>query len=78
MPSPHQVGPTLDDVTLAGVALALGKPLVRHPKFEERILAMFGAATTPAHLKVWVQGAGGQGLGGGGRLAGFRGLAGRV
>lgn len=46
------VGPTLDDVTMEGVAAALGAQLVRHPNLERRLLEYFGQAATAAHLKM--------------------------
>ncbi|DBA82678.1 hypothetical protein WJX77_002340 [Trebouxia sp. C0004] len=46
------VGPTRDDVTLAGVAEALGKPLVRDAGLESRLHAYFGDNITAAHLKM--------------------------
>lgn len=46
------VGPTLDDVTLEAIALALGRPLVVEPRLETAIRAHYGAATLPAHLKM--------------------------
>lgn len=46
------VGPTLDDVTLAGIAGALGKPLVRDAGLESRLRAYFGDNITAAHLKM--------------------------
>ncbi|KAG2443340.1 hypothetical protein HYH02_009404 [Chlamydomonas schloesseri] len=48
------IGPTLDDVTMQGIALAVGQPLVRLPGMVERMAAYFGGETalTPAHLKM--------------------------
>ncbi|KAG1663703.1 hypothetical protein FOA52_013271 [Chlamydomonas sp. UWO 241] len=46
------VGPTLDDVTMAGVARALDKQLVRDPGLESRIRSFFGDQIGPAHLKM--------------------------
>lgn len=46
------VGPTLDDVTLEGIALALGVALVVDAKLEAAIRAHYGAATLPSHLKM--------------------------
>ncbi|KAK9840250.1 hypothetical protein WJX74_006136 [Apatococcus lobatus] len=46
------LGPTCDDVTMAGIAHALGKPLERHTAMEQRLQDRFGSGTTPAHLKM--------------------------
>lgn len=46
------VGPTLDDVTLEGIALALGVPLVTEPRLEAAIRAHYGNAVLPSHLKM--------------------------
>lgn len=46
------VGPTLDDVTLEGIALGLGVPLVVEPKLEHAIRAHYGAGTLASHLKM--------------------------
>eukprot|EP00775_Hariotina_reticulata_P011537 gene11537-11680_t len=46
------VGPTLDDVTMEGIAAAFGVDLIRHPDLEESLLRYFGDHTTPAHLKM--------------------------
>jgi molybdenum cofactor synthesis domain-containing protein len=46
------VGPTLDDVTIEAVALALGRKLVVEPRLETAIRQHYGAATLPAHLKM--------------------------
>ncbi|KAK9846826.1 hypothetical protein WJX84_007716 [Apatococcus fuscideae] len=46
------LGPTHDDVTMAGIADALGKPLERHPTLEQRLQDRFGSGTTAAHLKM--------------------------
>ncbi len=35
------IGPTHDDITSASVAKALGRPLVRHPEAERRLLAYY-------------------------------------
>lgn len=36
------VGPTPDDVTIAGVARGLGRPVVRHPELESLVRALYG------------------------------------
>lgn len=46
------VGPTHDDVTIAGVAEGLDRRVVKHPALEQRIRAHFGAAVTNAHLRM--------------------------
>ena len=46
------VGPTHDDVTLASVAAAFGRPVVRHPEFEARVRAQYGARLQDAHLRM--------------------------
>eukprot|EP00878_Enallax_costatus_P028716 GHUV01031051.1.p1 GENE.GHUV01031051.1~~GHUV01031051.1.p1 ORF type:complete len:571 (+),score=152.40 GHUV01031051.1:434-2146(+) len=46
------VGPTLDDVTMEGIAAAFGVDVIRHPDLEESLLHYFGDDTTPAHLKM--------------------------
>lgn len=46
------VGPTHDDVTIGGVAQALGRPVVRHPAIEEMLRARFGASLNAAHLRL--------------------------
>jgi len=46
------IGPTPDDVTMAGVAAALGRPLVRHEALEERIRGYFGDRLLEGHLKM--------------------------
>ncbi|KAG2492852.1 hypothetical protein HYH03_009006 [Edaphochlamys debaryana] len=48
------IGPTVDDVTMEGIALAVGQPLVRLPDMVDRLAIYFGgeAALTPAHLKM--------------------------
>ena len=47
-------GPTLDDVTMAGLAEAFGQKLALHPQLEARIRAYFGGGgtLTQAHLKM--------------------------
>lgn len=44
------VGPTHDDITMEGVALGLGVPLIRHPEIEARIREHFGARVTASVL----------------------------
>jgi FAD synthetase len=46
------IGPTLDDVTMDGVARFLGKKLSRHQGLEARMRGFFGDSITPAHLKM--------------------------
>ncbi len=46
------VGPTHDDVTIAGVALALGVRVVRHPLLEEQIQKFSGGKVDEAGLKL--------------------------
>lgn len=46
------VGPTHDDVTIEGVALALGRRVIRHPEIEESLRAFYGAKINPARLKM--------------------------
>ena len=46
------VGPTHDDVTIAGVARAFDVPVVRHPELEAQLHAYYGAAVLPAHLRM--------------------------
>ena len=44
--------PTLDDVTMDGVARFLGKKLSRHGGLETRIRGFFGESVSEAHLKM--------------------------
>jgi len=44
------VGPTHDDVTLAGIASGFNLPIVRHPKLEAIIRGYFGEKTDESHL----------------------------
>lgn len=44
------VGPTHDDVTLAGIASGFDVPVVRHPKLEAIIRGYFGDKTDESHL----------------------------
>ena len=46
------VGPTHDDVTMAGVAQAFGRPLERHPELEARIRRRAEGRPLPASLKM--------------------------
>jgi molybdenum cofactor synthesis domain-containing protein len=46
------VGPTHDDVTIAGVALGLGRRVIRHPLLEEKIREFSGAHINEARLKM--------------------------
>ena len=46
------VGPTHDDVTIEGVARAMGVPVVRHPRLVAMLEQYYGAALKDAHLKM--------------------------
>ena len=46
------VGPTHDDLTLPGVAAALGVPVVRHPELEGILRTRMGAACNEAALRM--------------------------
>ena len=46
------VGPTHDDVTIAGVALAFGRPVVRHPQLEAMLRGHFGEGIDEARLRL--------------------------
>ncbi len=46
------VGPTHDDVTIEGVARAMGVPVVRHPTLVELLQRHFQGRATEAHLKM--------------------------
>ena len=46
------VGPTHDDVTMAGIAAGVGTPLERHPDLERRVHERFGPEPNRAHLKM--------------------------
>ncbi len=46
------VGPTHDDVTLAGVAQAFNAPLVRHPNLEARLKTFFGPEVDESRLRM--------------------------
>jgi molybdenum cofactor synthesis domain-containing protein len=46
------VGPTHDDVTIAGVARGLGRAVLRHPALEGLLRGYFGADVNEARLKL--------------------------
>ena len=46
------VGPTHDDVTIAAIAQAFDRPLVRHPLLEEVLRRHYGEAITSAQLRM--------------------------
>jgi molybdopterin-biosynthesis enzyme MoeA-like protein len=46
------VGPTHDDVTIEGVAQAMGVSVVRHPALVTMLETYYGAKVTDAHLKM--------------------------
>jgi len=46
------VGPTHDDVTVAGVARGLGRRVVSHPEIESAIRRIVGDSVNAAHLKM--------------------------
>ena len=46
------VGPTHDDVTIEGVALALRVPVVRHPRLVDILRQYYGERVNEAHLKM--------------------------
>jgi molybdenum cofactor synthesis domain-containing protein len=46
------VGPTHDDVTMAGVARGFGTRVVRHPHLEELLRAYYGERLTENHLRL--------------------------
>jgi molybdenum cofactor synthesis domain-containing protein len=46
------VGPTHDDVTMAGVARGFGTRVVRHPRLEELLRAYYGERLTDNHLRL--------------------------
>jgi molybdenum cofactor synthesis domain-containing protein len=46
------LGPTHDDVTVEGVAMAFGVPVVRHPFLEEKIRDFYGDTLREASLKM--------------------------
>ncbi len=46
------VGPTHDDVTIAGIARAFDRQVVRHPELEAKIRAYFGPEVDEARLRM--------------------------
>jgi len=46
------VGPTHDDVTMAGIARGFGTPVVREPELEERVRAYWGDQLAEANLRL--------------------------
>lgn len=46
------VGPTHDDVTLLGVALAFNQPIIRHPDLERRLKSHFGENADESKLRM--------------------------
>ena len=46
------IGPTHDDVTMAGVAAAFDCPVVRHPELEQHLRSRYGDAVNEARLKL--------------------------
>jgi FAD synthetase len=46
------VGPTHDDITIDGIALGLGRRVIRHPEIEEKLRAFYGDKINPARLKM--------------------------
>jgi molybdenum cofactor synthesis domain-containing protein len=46
------VGPTHDDVTMAGIALGLGRSVIRHPTLERQLREYFGTDLNEARLKL--------------------------
>jgi molybdenum cofactor synthesis domain-containing protein len=46
------VGPTHDDVTMAGIARGFGTHVVREPVLEERVRAYWGQKLAPPHLRL--------------------------
>jgi molybdenum cofactor synthesis domain-containing protein len=46
------VGPTHDDVTMAGIARGFGTQVVREPALEDRVRSYWGARLAPPHLRL--------------------------
>jgi molybdenum cofactor synthesis domain-containing protein len=46
------VGPTHDDVTIAGIAAGLGRRVIRHPSLESKLREFFGGGINEARLKM--------------------------
>jgi molybdenum cofactor synthesis domain-containing protein len=46
------IGPTHDDVTIAGVARGLGRGVIRHPAIEGKLREFYGAHVNAARLKM--------------------------
>jgi FAD synthetase len=46
------VGPTHDDVTMEGIALALGRKVIEHPDIADRLRAFYGDKINAARLKM--------------------------
>ena len=46
------IGPTHDDITIASVALALNRPVIRSTEIAERLREHHGDATTETHLRM--------------------------
>ena len=46
------VGPTHDDITIPGVAQALGRPVVRHPELSEMLRSYFGDDADQARMRM--------------------------
>jgi molybdenum cofactor synthesis domain-containing protein len=46
------VGPTHDDVTIAGIARAFEAPIIRHPNLEARLKSYFGADVDESRLRM--------------------------
>ncbi len=46
------IGPTHDDVTMAGIALGLERPLIQHPMLLEQLQKNYGPALNAAQLKM--------------------------
>ena len=46
------LGPTMDDVTVAGITKSIDAALTRHPELEHRLRDFYGARLTDAHLRM--------------------------